>query len=102
MQFDMATQLFLYRLFNGDVGSCKTLVAAEAAIIAIENGYQVTVLAPLEILAAQHYFYFKKLFQKLNYVTILLTGSNTARDKAKLKKLIAAGLADIGVGRPAR
>ena len=62
---DMAAPHPMYRLLQGDVGSGKTLVAAEAAIIAIENGYQVAVLAPTEILAAQHYFYFKKLFQKL-------------------------------------
>src|SRR6185295_14183584 len=65
---------------------------------AIENGYQVAVLAPTEILAAQHYFYFKKLFQKLGYTTILLTGSNTAREKMQLKKLAAAGLAKVVIG----
>ena len=47
------------RLLQGDVGSGKTIVAAEAAVIAIENGYQVAVLAPTEILAAQHAFYFQ-------------------------------------------
>ncbi len=88
----------MYRLLQGDVGSGKTLVAAEAAIIAIENGYQVAVLAPTEILAAQHYLYFKKLFRKLEYVTILMTGSNTAREKAQLRKLVAHGLAKIVVG----
>jgi len=95
---DMAAPHPMYRLLQGDVGSGKTLVAAEAAIIAIENGYQVAVLAPTEILATQHYFYFKKLFQKLDYVTILLTGSNTAREKTQLKKILAAGLAKIVVG----
>ena len=95
---DMAAPHPMYRLLQGDVGSGKTLVAAEAAIIAIENGYQAAVLAPTEILATQHYFYFKKLFQKLEYVTILLTGSTTAREKIALKKLIAAGLAHIVVG----
>ena len=79
---DMAEPHPMYRLLQGDVGSGKTLVAAEAAIIAIENGYQAAVLAPTEILATQHYFYFKKLFQKLDYVTILLTGSNTAARKS--------------------
>ena len=95
---DMAAPHPMYRLLQGDVGSGKTLVAAEAAIIAIENGYQVAVLAPTEILAAQHYFYFKKLFQKLGYTTILLTGSNTAREKTQLKKLVAAGLAKVVIG----
>jgi ATP-dependent DNA helicase RecG len=95
---DMAAPHPMYRLLQGDVGSGKTLVAAEAAIIAIENGYQVALLAPTEILATQHYFYFKRLFQKLDYVTILLTGSTTTREKTALKKLIAAGLAHIVVG----
>ncbi len=95
---DMETPHPMYRLLQGDVGSGKTLVAVEAAIIAIENGYQVAVLAPTEILATQHFFYFKKLFQKLGYVTILLTGSNTAREKMQLKKIAAAGLAKVVVG----
>jgi ATP-dependent DNA helicase RecG len=95
---DMSEPHPMYRLLQGDVGSGKTLVAAEAAIIAIENGYQVAVLAPTEILATQHYFYFKNLFQKLDYVTILVTGSSTARDKLQLKKLAAAGLAHVVVG----
>jgi ATP-dependent DNA helicase RecG len=95
---DMAAPHPMYRLLQGDVGSGKTLVAAEAAIIAVENGYQTAVLAPTEILATQHYFYFKKLFQNLDYVTVPLTGSATARDKVQIKKIIAAGLAHIVVG----
>ncbi len=95
---DMAEPHPMYRLLQGDVGSGKTLVAAEAAIIAIESGFQVVVLAPTEILATQHFFYFKKLFQKLDYVTILVTGSTAAREKVQLKKLAAAGLAHVVVG----
>ena len=95
---DMAAPRPMYRLLQGDVGSGKTLVAAEAAIIAIENGYQAAVLAPTEILATQHFFYFKKLFEKINYVTILLTGSNTQKEKAGLRKLAAAGLAHVVCG----
>jgi ATP-dependent DNA helicase RecG len=95
---DMAAPHPMYRLLQGDVGSGKTLVAAESAIIAIENGYQVAVLAPTEILAVQHYFYFKKLFQSLGYVIILLTGSNTQREKTQLRKLAAAGLAQVIIG----
>ncbi|HEY7336645.1 MAG TPA: ATP-dependent DNA helicase RecG [Bryobacteraceae bacterium] len=95
---DMSEPHPMYRLLQGDVGSGKTLVAAEAAIIAIENGYQAAVLAPTEILATQHFFYFKKLLKKLDYVVLLLTGSNTQRDKAQLKKIVAAGLAHLIVG----
>jgi ATP-dependent DNA helicase RecG len=95
---DMATPHPMYRLLQGDVGSGKTLVAAEAAIIAIENGYQAVVLAPTEILATQHYFYFKRLFHKLGYVIILLTGSSSPREKTQLKKLASAGLTQVVVG----
>ncbi|MEZ5354585.1 MAG: ATP-dependent DNA helicase RecG [Bryobacteraceae bacterium] len=95
---DMAAPAPMSRLLQGDVGSGKTLVAAEAAIIAIENGYQAAVLAPTEILATQHYFYFKRLFENLGYVTVLLTGSNTAREKQQIKKLIAAGLTPMVIG----
>jgi ATP-dependent DNA helicase RecG len=95
---DMAAPHPMYRLLQGDVGSGKTLVAAEAAIIAIENGCQVAVLAPTEILATQHFFYFKKLFKKLPYVPLLLTGSHSQRDKAQLKKVVAAGLSQLVVG----
>ncbi|MGI8746681.1 MAG: ATP-dependent DNA helicase RecG [Bryobacteraceae bacterium] len=95
---DMQAPHPMSRLLQGDVGSGKTLVAAEAAIIAIENGYQAVLLAPTEILASQHYLSFKSLFQKLGYVVLLLTGSNSAREKEQLKKLLAAGLAHIGIG----
>jgi ATP-dependent DNA helicase RecG len=86
------------RLLQGDVGSGKTIVAAEAAVIAIENGYQVAVLAPTEILATQHGLYFKQILSKLGYVTALLTGSFTAREKLQLKKLLAEGLVHVAVG----
>ena len=53
---DMGKPYPMRRLLQGDVGSGKTIVAFEAAIIAIENGYQVALMAPTEILAQQHYF----------------------------------------------
>ncbi|MCC7497480.1 MAG: ATP-dependent DNA helicase RecG [Bryobacterales bacterium] len=95
---DMAQPHPMNRLLQGDVGSGKTLVAAEAAIIAIENGYQVAVLAPTEILATQHHAYFKSLLGKLDYVVAPLTGSQPAREKAQIKKLLAAGLARMVIG----
>ncbi len=95
---DMSASHPMNRLLQGDVGSGKTIVAAEAGVIAIENGYQVAVLAPTEILANQHYIYFKHLFSKLGYVTMLITGSFTSREKTQLKKLAAEGLAHVVIG----
>jgi ATP-dependent DNA helicase RecG len=95
---DMTRPHPMYRLLQGDVGSGKTLVAAESAIIAIENNYQVAVLAPTEILATQHFLYFKRLFQPLGYQVILLTGSSSAREKAAFKKLLAANMIPVAVG----
>jgi len=95
---DMRAPHPMSRLLQGDVGSGKTLVAAEAAVIAIENGYQAAVLAPTEILAGQHYLYFKNLFQKMGYVVALLTGSSTPREKTQLKRLMAEGLVHLGIG----
>jgi ATP-dependent DNA helicase RecG len=95
---DMSEPRPMNRLLQGDVGSGKTIVAAEAAVIALENGYQVAVLAPTEILAAQHGIYFKQILGKLGYIVILLTGSFTAREKSQLKKLAAEGLAHVVVG----
>ncbi len=95
---DMSHTSPMNRLMQGDVGSGKTIVAAEAAVIAVENGYQVAILAPTEILAQQHYFSLKPLFQKLGYVVALLTGSSTAREKQKLKDMLRAGMIPIAIG----
>jgi ATP-dependent DNA helicase RecG len=95
---DMKEARPMNRLLQGDVGSGKTIVAAEAAVIAIENGYQVAVLAPTEILAVQHGLYFKQVLSKLGYVVLLLTGSFSSREKGQLKKLVAEGLAHVVIG----
>jgi ATP-dependent DNA helicase RecG len=95
---DMKEPRPMNRLLQGDVGCGKTIVAAEAAVIAIENGYQVAVLAPTEILAAQHSIYFRQILSKLGYVTALLTGSFSNREKIQLKRLVAEGLAHVVVG----
>jgi len=95
---DMKTARPMNRLLQGDVGSGKTIVAAEAAVIALENGYQVAVLAPTEILASQHGFYFKQILSKLGYVVALLTGSFSSREKGQLKKLVAEGLVHVVIG----
>jgi ATP-dependent DNA helicase RecG len=95
---DMRQPHPMNRLLQGDVGSGKTIVAAEAAVIAIENGYQVAVLAPTEILAAQHAFYLRQILSPLGIVTALLTGSFTSREKDKLKQMVSAGMVQVVVG----
>ncbi|HWF07068.1 MAG TPA: ATP-dependent DNA helicase RecG [Bryobacteraceae bacterium] len=95
---DMARPSPMNRLLQGDVGSGKTIVAAEAALIALENGYQVAILAPTEILAAQHYFSLRPLLQKVGYPIALLTGSSSAREKGKLKEMLRDGLLPVAVG----
>ena len=95
---DMSRPSPMNRLLQGDVGSGKTIVAAEAAVIALENGYQVAILAPTEILAAQHFFSLKPLLQKLGYVVALLTGSSTAREKLKLKEMLRNGMINVAIG----
>ena len=57
----------MHRLLEGDVGSGKTIVALEAATIVIENGYQVALMAPTEILAAQHYLSARRIFEPAGY-----------------------------------
>lgn len=95
---DMKRPHPMNRLLQGDVGSGKTIVAAQAAVIALENKHQVAVLAPTEILASQHFAYFKRLLEKLGYVCALLTGSAGAREKQQIKNLIAAGLVHVVIG----
>jgi len=95
---DMAQPRPMSRLLQGDVGSGKTLVAAEAAVIAIENGYQVALIAPTEILATQHFLSLKNLFSKLGYYVGLLAGSMTAKEKKAMKAMLASGMAHIVVG----
>jgi ATP-dependent DNA helicase RecG len=95
---DMKRPHPMNRLLQGDVGSGKTIVAAQAAVIAIENGFQVAVLAPTEILASQHFTYFKRLLEKLGYVVGLIVGSSGAREKQQMKKLVAEGFVHLVVG----
>jgi ATP-dependent DNA helicase RecG len=95
---DMKRPHPMNRLLQGDVGSGKTIVAAQAAVIAIENGYQVAVLAPTEILATQHHAYFKRLLEKLGYVVASLTGSATAHEKQQIKRMLAEGMIHAVVG----
>ncbi len=95
---DMARPTPMNRLLQGDVGSGKTLVAVQAAVIALENGYQAAIMAPTEILAQQHYYNLRKLLEPAGYVVAPLTGSFSKGEKTKLKRLIREGVAHVAVG----
>jgi len=95
---DMCSPRPMNRLLQGDVGSGKTIVAIQAAILAIENGYQVALMAPTEILATQHYLYIKQLFRPLDYRVELLVSARKAAEKAEIKQEIAAGAVHLAVG----
>ncbi len=95
---DMASPHPMNRLLQGDVGSGKTIVAAEAAVIAVENGYQVAILAPTEILATQHYLGLRPLFGKLGYEVAILTGSSAAREKTKIREMLRLGMIPVAIG----
>src|ERR1700760_2981929 len=95
---DMQQPTPMRRLLQGDVGSGKTIVAFEAAIIAIENGYQVALMAPTEILAAQHYLSARRILEKAGYSIILLTGSLDEQQKRNTRRHIARGDAQLVIG----
>ena len=95
---DMEKPFPMRRLLQGDVGSGKTLVAFEAAIIAIENGYQVALMAPTEILAQQHYFSARRILEPSGYRIVLLTGSLEDDRKREIRRHIAQGNAQLVIG----
>ena len=95
---DMEKPYPMRRLLQGDVGSGKTIVGFEAAIIAIENGFQVALMAPTEILAQQHYFSARRILENAGYRIVLLTGSLEADRKREIRRHIAQGSAQLVIG----
>ncbi|HLK35073.1 MAG TPA: DEAD/DEAH box helicase, partial [Terriglobales bacterium] len=95
---DMQRPFPMRRLLQGDVGSGKTIVALEAAIIAIENGYQVALMAPTEILATQHFLSARRILEPAGYRIVLLTGSLEQDRKRDLRRHIARGDAQLVIG----
>jgi ATP-dependent DNA helicase RecG len=95
---DMEKPFPMRRLLQGDVGSGKTIVAFEAAIIAMENGYQVGLMAPTEILAQQHYFSARRILESAGYRVVLLTGSMEDDRKRETRRHIAQGNAQLVIG----
>jgi ATP-dependent DNA helicase RecG len=88
---DMQSDAPMNRLLQGDVGSGKTIVALQAMMAAMENGYQAALMAPTEILAEQHARNIKRMLALSPYRVELLIGSLRATEKRRLHKDLAAG-----------
>jgi ATP-dependent DNA helicase RecG len=102
---DMRRPQPMRRLLQGDVGSGKTIVAMQAALVAIENGYQAALMAPTEILATQHYLSARKLLGDVlsprtgrPYRVTLLTGSLDEAAKREARGRIFRGETDLAIG----
>ncbi|HEX5363973.1 MAG TPA: ATP-dependent DNA helicase RecG [Gallionella sp.] len=95
---DLALPHPMQRLLLGDVGSGKTVVAALAALQAIENGYQVALMAPTEILAEQHYLKLRDWLEPLGISPVWLSGSLKKKDKLLAAGRIASGETQLAIG----
>jgi ATP-dependent DNA helicase RecG len=102
---DMRRPQPMRRLLQGDVGSGKTIVAMQSALVAIENGYQAALMAPTEILATQHYLSARKLLGEVlsprtgkPYRVTLLTGSLDEATKREARGRIFRGETDLAIG----
>jgi ATP-dependent DNA helicase RecG len=93
---DMILPHPMHRLVQGDVGCGKTLVALMAALICVENDYQVAIMAPTELLAEQHYLNIHKYCEQLGIKVALLTASVKGKSETLVK--IASGETQIVVG----
>ena len=98
IRHDLAQSHPMQRLLQGDVGSGKTVVAALAALQAIENGYQVAFMAPTEILAEQHYLKLLDWLTPLGITPVWLSGSLKKKEKNSAIERIALGETQIAVG----
>jgi len=88
----------MQRLVQGDVGSGKTVVAALAALRAVEAGFQVAIMAPTELLAEQHYRNFSALFSPLGIEVLWLSGKLKAAARREALDAISDGRAAVAVG----
>lgn len=95
---DMEDERPMQRLLQGDVGSGKTVVATLSLLKAIENGYQGALMAPTEILAAQHYEGITEVCHNLGITIELLTGSTTKKEKERIYEGLADGSINMIIG----
>lgn len=98
IRIDMEDERPMQRLLQGDVGSGKTVVATLSLLKAIENGYQGALMAPTEILAAQHYEGITEVCGNLGITIELLTGSTTKKEKERIYEGLADGSIHMIIG----
>ena len=95
---DVASNTHMNRLLQGDVGSGKTIVALLAMLLAIDNGFQASIIAPTEILATQHFKAIDELLKKLDVSVALLTGSSSVKKRREIHESLENGNLNILIG----
>ena len=98
IEADIARPIPMHRLLQGDVGSGKTVVAALAAAVAMDAGWQCALMAPTEILAEQHFRKLIQWLQPLGVTVAWLTGSRKGRARTAMVEQVASGAAKLVVG----
>jgi ATP-dependent DNA helicase RecG len=95
---DTLSHLQMNRLLQGDVGSGKTIIALLTILMAIDNGYQATLMAPTEILAQQHFLNIKEIIADLDISIELLTGSSKSKQRKTILENLKSGELKILIG----
>jgi ATP-dependent DNA helicase RecG len=95
---DMTSRKPMNRLVQGDVGSGKTIVAVQAMVLACGSGYQAALMAPTEILAAQHYRTMKGFLEPLGLSVVLVSGGGRAAARKAVREQVASGTAQVVIG----
>lgn len=98
IRLDMGKGKHMNRLLQGDVGSGKTVVALLSMLIACDNGFQASIMAPTEILAVQHYQTIANMVEGMNISVALLTGSTTTAVRRQLHAELQSGQLNILIG----
>lgn len=98
MRRDMGSGRQMNRLLQGDVGSGKTLVALMTMLIALDNGYQVCMMAPTEILATQHYETIRRFLEGMDVRVELLTGTVKGKRRETILRDLLTGAVNILIG----
>lgn len=95
---DMAREAQMNRLLQGDVGAGKTIVGFMSMLLALDNGFQASLMAPTEILANQHFVGIKEMAEKIDVNVALLTGSTKAKERQQIHEELLNGNIQILIG----